>query len=86
MEISGIKKQNAALLSRLIAIILIGAITGLSVFIYFNSALGWFASSKTASGSGMRVAPDGSVLPDMQAWRFDLDATVNGDEDGDALI
>ena len=80
------KKQKYLLLSRFIAVILVGAIAGLSVFLFFNNSLGWFVNSKTVSGSGMRVAPDGSVLPDMQAWRFDLDATVNGDEDGDALI
>lgn len=86
MENSGIKKQNAALLSRLIAIILIGAITGLSVFIYFNSALGWFAGNKNVSVSGMSVTPDGVIFPEMNAWRFDLTATSNGDEDGDALV
>ena len=59
MSVSSDKKQKYLLLSRFIAVILVGAIAGLSIFLFFNNSLGWFVNNKNVTGTGMSVEVKG---------------------------
>lgn len=77
--------KNHHLLSHFIVICVLLVLIVLSLMIAFNSSLGWFANNNNVYGSSMNVKADGTVFPEMKAWRFNLDETIDDDENGDAF-
>ena len=79
------KSQMIKLLGSFISTFFLGVLVILVIVMYLNPSLGWFSRNKEVAGNGIGVATDSIQFPDIHAWRFDLDANVDGDEDGDTL-
>lgn len=84
------KKPMRLLAGRFVMLVTMFVILVALLVIYLNRSLGWFSQNEEVTGNGMSVLADLDDFPDMNAWRFDMDATLgsgdNTDENGDHIV
>lgn len=86
-ELKNLKKRQ---ISQLVILVIVGLAVLGALVIFFNRSLGWIVENRNVNGldnTSMQV--DGDVMPQMHAWRFDMNATIESgaleDEDGDTF-
>ncbi|MBQ9416643.1 MAG: hypothetical protein IJU20_07380 [Clostridia bacterium] len=86
-ELKNLKKRQ---ISQLVIVVIVGLAVLGALVIFFNRSLGWIVENRNVNGldnTSMQV--DGDFMPQMHAWRFDMDATIESgaleDEDGDTF-